>query len=92
MIDSFLRNRFSTTLDHSTQALNPANLQIDYWRYFRSFPVETARQVAALVLGLKLFVVTNALYWGYGRWFVAQMLDAYSATYINSGLVDLETI
>lgn len=80
-MNSLLQKFFPTTIDHTTSASNPGNLQINYWRYFRSFPAETHQWFAYLYWWLFFVLTINLGYWLAGHWAIINVAEHYSATY-----------
>jgi hypothetical protein len=78
---AILRKLFPTTVNHSTHASNPGNLQISYWKYVRSFPKEARQRFSDLFWWIFCCPTFNLGYWLAGRFFVDQMSENYSVTY-----------
>jgi Protein of unknown function (DUF3239) len=84
MINTILQRLFPTTVDRRTSASNPGNIQISYWKYFRSFPQETRQRFSDLFWWLFCCPTFNLGYWLAGHSFIDQMSENYSITYPNA--------
>ncbi|MFM2432211.1 MAG: hypothetical protein RLZZ511_3425 [Cyanobacteriota bacterium] len=88
MMISLLQKLFpATTLDHKAQASNRGNLQIDYWKYFRSFPAEANQKFSDLSVWLVCLPLVNWAYWCGGRLFVDRIIENYSSVYSDVQVV-----